>query len=167
MGLADWISLATMIVLAVTAVAILWYSYETRKMRNEMVKQTELSIRPQIVARLDEKGEYFYVKNVGHDAAFNILTNEYYLVGPLTVKLIFDRIDALMPREEKRLDYKVYTAGKKEIELRPIAEFNPEWHTLNFILKITYDNIEAIKYLTKIQCGKDGIKLLETKKLSK
>jgi len=160
----------TNLILSITAGAIFLYTLETFLMRKEMIKQTELSIRPQIVTRIDEKGEYFFFKNVGNGVAFNVLTNEKYLVGALTVKIIFDRIDVLMPREEKKLGFKAYPVGKEEIELHELhsmAQLNPEWHTLNFILKITYDNIEATKYLTKVQCGKEGTKLLETKKLRK
>lgn len=166
--LSDLISLLTMIVLAVTAGAILWYSWETRKMRNEMIKQTELSIRPQIIAYLDEKGEYFFIKNVGYGTAMNIMVDDLYLweKPPYEIKIAFSRIDAIMPEEAKKLIHTPYTAGRKT-DWNFISNLNPQWASQTYQLNITYDNIEETKYLSIVQCGKAGIRLLENKKLDK
>ena len=163
MALTDWILLATI-------GAILWYSWETRGMKKEMVKQTELRIRPQIIAYLDKKGQNFLIMNVGNGTAMNVMVDELLLDAiEQRVKLVFDRIDAIMPGQERKIIHSAYGRNNRKIEadFPFIANLDPQWASQTYHLNITYDNIEGIKYSSKVQCGKAGIKLLETKKLSK
>jgi len=71
-----------------------------------------------------------------------------------------------MPGQEKKLIHTPYHAGQKS-ELDFISNLNPEWAEKTYQLNIIYDDIEGTTYSSKVQCGKDGIKLLETNKLSK
>lgn len=79
MGLTEWFSLGTMVVLAVTAAAIFWYSWETRELRKEKVKEIELSMRPQIIAYLDRNGQNFFITNVARGTAMNVMVDDLLL----------------------------------------------------------------------------------------
>ena len=121
MAVTDWILLATI-------AAILWYSWETHKMKKEMIHQTELSIRPQLISYLDEKGEYFFIKNVGNGTAINVIVDDLYLWKgpPFDVQISFSIIDAIMPKEAKVLIHTSLSAGRKS-KMDFISNLNPEW----------------------------------------
>lgn len=168
MGVTDWILLATI-------GAILWYSWETRCMKKEMVKQTELRIRPQLIVYLDEKGQYFNIMNVGNGTAMNVAVINYLPVimnmKEQKVTLVFDKINYIMPGQERRLIYRAYNSRNRRIEEDTAQMFMghlvEQYANKNYLLHINYANIEGTTYSSKVQCGKGGIKLLETKKLGK
>ena len=59
----------TDLILFVTLIAICWYAWETRKLKNEMVRQNELNLCPTILVDLDERRECFVYKNQGRGIA--------------------------------------------------------------------------------------------------
>ena len=62
-------------ILAITALIILWYSYETAIMRKEMVKQNMMVMRPVINLKLNDNKVYF--KNEGSGPALNIRVADF------------------------------------------------------------------------------------------
>ncbi len=62
------------IILAITAVIIFWYTVETYWLRRESQRQTELQLRPFVVleAVRQIEGVGFQVKNIGNGTALNI-----------------------------------------------------------------------------------------------
>lgn len=74
-----------------------------------------------------------------------------------------------MPGQERKLIHTAYGRDNKKIEgdFPFIANLDPRYAEKTYQLNITYDDIEGIKYSSKVQCGKGGIRLLGTKKLGK
>src|SRR5260370_17370120 len=65
------------VVLGITALIIGWYTFETSRMRKEIVRQNSISLRPVVVFEFchDAAHNRFLVaKNIGNGAAFNITT---------------------------------------------------------------------------------------------
>ena len=69
-----WIELINTGVLTITAAIIAWYTWETYKLRREMVRQNELQLRPYLVPSFPEtrEGYKLEVKNIGSGTATNI-----------------------------------------------------------------------------------------------
>jgi len=173
------INVVTCAILFVTMLVVIRYTVATDRMRTqmvrqteemikqtkEMIKQTELSIRPQIIAYLDDEGEYFFIRNVGYGTAMNIMVEaiDIWKEPPKDIKIAFSRIDAIMPKEKKKLIHVLLSGGRK-IDRDFMAHLNPEWANQTFQLNITYDNIERDKYSSQVQCGKMEIRLMDTEK---
>ena len=65
----------TTLVLALTAVAVLWYGKETAMLRAEMARQNKLQTRPAIIPDLADKK--IYLKNEGLGPGLNVKLKEY------------------------------------------------------------------------------------------
>ena len=187
MGLSDFISLLIMLVLAVTAGAIFWYSWETREMRKvmvkqteEIIKQTELSMTPLITAYFDKIDCACYIKNVGYGPAMNIniadiniLVDEVdYELDGLELQFVFEMIYALMPQEKQKIDNYEVESLNYPGEICKLDRSDREAALERYLkvgsleLIITYENLIGRKFSSKAECGKYGNILLETKKLT-
>jgi hypothetical protein len=70
---------ANLSILTLTLIAIIWYSWETRGMKVQIVKQNELAIRPFVIQEKDVIGEaktLIHFRNIGNGPAFNITIEE-------------------------------------------------------------------------------------------
>jgi hypothetical protein len=59
-------------ILAITFLALLWYSWETRQMRKEIVEQTKFQLAPFLTVGFDFKSKWLFVINYGEATARNI-----------------------------------------------------------------------------------------------
>ena len=94
---------ATFWVLSATLVVLLWYAWETRKLRQESQKQTFLMLRPFVVIKKpdpDNDASRASVKNIGNGSALHIrfksVQRKIKLPGGIT-----DEIITIEPRLEK------------------------------------------------------------------
>jgi hypothetical protein len=101
--LIGWLTLA---ILAATAGIILWYTVETRRLRETAQQQVDLQIRPFITLRYDDATRRLVISNIGHGVARDIAARETNLTrgeaGP-HVSVRWDSIDYLAPGQEREL----------------------------------------------------------------
>ena len=173
MGLSEWISLITMAVLAVTAGAIFWYSWETRGVKKEMIRQKALSIRPQIIIYLDEKSQNLYIKNVGKGTAMNVSSLGYLPIMDEKEQKVFlwpDTIDYIVPGQQRRLSFHINNENNKKIEEMSYMNMGyliEQYANNNYHMHIKFDDIEGNTYCSNIRFGKEGIMILETIRFGK
>lgn len=176
MGVTGWTSLVTAEVLSITAVAILWYSYETREMRKvmvkqteEMIKQTELRMTPLITVHLEEHTNEMYYENVGYGPAKNIKISDLEKKdqrGNKEERYEFDMISAIKPGGNGILwNYEIYDPKNQIVEFtkdrkqrsarlgRFCIEKSPKF-------TIIYENLKGKKHSSEVQCGPEGCKFL-------
>lgn len=69
---------ANLLVLIVTATIVAWYTHETKKLRVEAQKQTELQLRPFVI--FEATRECFQVRNIGNGTAINVRVADIRLI---------------------------------------------------------------------------------------
>ncbi|MFW9851817.1 MAG: hypothetical protein ACFFDS_02655 [Candidatus Thorarchaeota archaeon] len=141
----ELIYLITAFILFLTFIAIVYYAWETQKLRKAIVKQTELSLRPLVTINF-EKGE-FCLHNIGNSPALNITIDtlkdsqsKLYEFSPVvlldskefTSRILFQKINL-----EK--NQKLLKQGLEQIDI-------PD----EFSLTIHYENIENKCFYSKV-----------------
>lgn len=89
------------IILGVTFLSILWYSWETRQLRKVTSNQMELSLRPLIIILFDEGSSKFFLKNIGNGPSFKIKIKDIPIIKEkeLYITYVFDTKNYLRPDE--------------------------------------------------------------------
>ena len=163
-------TLALMITLGV----LIWYAWETRGLRKETVKQTELSQRPFIIISVFEDSaglsQSLIYRNIGHSPALDVETEPFDAEAYI---LKFGKWGLIEPDEQKNLKPKGEgKTGFTDALLQAVAtpSFTPK--ELNrfdidreFILNIHYKNIEKVSYQTLVKISRKGIEILSTGKI--
>jgi hypothetical protein len=152
--------------LTITLGVLIWYAWETRGLRKETVKQTELNQRPCVV--LDyEPGKVSY-KNIGNSPAFNLKVepldlrdvhdktlfilhfNQIYLLEPgalaevtWEVEYINKDVETLFKKFEMEVDFPFFIGVLSLTEFPQVAEYDP--------MIIHYKNLDNAPYQTTIQ----------------
>ena len=147
---------------------LIWYAYETRALRKETVRQTELSQRP-FVMIFDSKMLGIRYKNSGQGIALNIeiIPYEYkdYTVA-------FKKETILNAKEKSTFTlYPIVTKTKTgKIRSSEAILFTPNElrrfkSDIVHNLDIRYENIEKKRYQTRVQISKEGLKFLDTQEV--
>ena len=152
--------------LIITLCVLMWYAWETRGLRKETVKQTELSQRPCVV--LDyEPGRISY-KNIGNSPAFNLKVeplelkdindktvfilhfNQVYMLEPDSladvkwdVEFIDKNIEKIFKQFEIEVDFPFFIGALPAGEFGKITDYEP--------MIIQYKNLDNKPYQTTIQ----------------
>ncbi len=173
MGLSDWISLITMVVLTATATAIFWYSWETRKMRKEIINYNVLSIRPLIAFHsetyfVEEEGlmrTKLFIKNVGYGVAKNVKIDKLEVrdeLEDISIIFVFPVIIAIMVGENVEIN-KIYEfRGEGPIPAH-LADIGYHFGVQEHIFNIIYEDLMERKYFSKVKCGRKAFQFLEIK----
>ncbi len=162
------LEIITTSLLGITLIAIIWYAWETRKLRMETVKQTELSQRP-FVMIFDSKRLGIRYKNSGQGIALNIEITPYEYKD---YKVAFKKETVLSAEEKSTFTlYPIVTKTKTGKTLAAEAiDFTPKqlrrFHS-DFVhnLDIRYENIEQKRYQTLVEISKEGIEFVDTKEV--
>ena len=154
--------------LVITMGVIIWYALETRKLRKETVKQTELSQRP-FVMIFDSKMLGIRYKNSGQGIALNIEIMPYEYED---YRVAFKKETILNAKEKSTFTlYPIVTKTKtgkilasEAINFTPnqLRRFNSD---IVHNLDIRYENIEKKRYQTRVQISREGIKFVDTKEV--
>lgn len=167
----DIIQLISVGILFLTLVAVIFYTYETNKLRKETFRQTELQLRPCITMRKSGEDKKAVAMNIGHSPALNIEIEDINIKNQV---ISFQRRNLLKPDKDRmvKIIKKNIENPKEERKIEKIINdfpfFNkndlPEGH---YQLTIKYKNIENKKYrsILKIHCDTRIIELLKTGKL--
>jgi hypothetical protein len=160
------------LILIITLIAIIWYTWETKKLREQTAKQTELQYRPFVMVFMKPGVEVgtidgdapICVKNVGHSPAFNVKIYYYDVKGKLSNKKFHD-VDILVPNEIKKIEEIKWKEKKtllqnkfSESEGNLIIEYN------NILLENFYTEVRIRDCYKFPQCKID---LLDTQKVKK
>jgi hypothetical protein len=160
--------------LGLTLVAIIWYAWETRRLRIETVKQTELGLRPFIIISVFEDSaglsQRLVYRNIGHSHALDVETEPFDAEAYI---LTFKKWGLIESDEQKDLNPK----GKGKtgvsdafIQAVPTPSFTPKEldefdNNREFNLSIHYKNIEKVSYQTQVKINRKGIEIVSTGKI--
>jgi len=106
----DAASWAQVVILALTALVIVWYACETRRLVREVVHQNEISLRPLVLPEFSGTGAHrvFRLKNCGIGCALNVR------VSPIVITLADQ---AGLGPAEQRFDSPYYMAAGEVLEI--------------------------------------------------
>lgn len=139
-------------ILALTLIAIIWYSWETRGMKNQLVEQKELSLRPFVVIRIEPLGENrskVMLLNLGGGAALNITLDKIEVYGGPGGDLLdvaFGNVDIIAGHHERH-------APNADARDWHLAINQPE----DSIFRIKYTDINNKPYFTSGTLGKGRV----------
>lgn len=143
------------IILFGTALAIIYYTSETEKLRKETVRQTELSICP-CLAVYSVDNSSFKIRNVGNGSAINIKFE------PLAYddKLIFLIPDllSLLPQETTALQIssKLFGTDITDSEINFLVHLGEEYGVKQYRFTAFFEDVSHQKYCQILELGKDG-----------
>jgi hypothetical protein len=144
------------LILLLTLVAIIWYAWETRGMKKQMIEQKDLSMRPFIFLKYHMF--HYRLRNIGYGPAINIKMDNIAVTQideRLTIKYSFTAVDVLAPGETADLEI-CYENGNPAIASDQAA-IMPKTAAKSFDFKIRYHNLENKEYSISGKLGKDGI----------
>jgi hypothetical protein len=144
------------IVLAITAVIILWYTVETARLRRQMVRQNKIALRPIVLPKFEiADGKYSLVmENCGNGCAVNIG------VSPVETKFVGEPGTASF-REKMRfkprsyylakgqrcpLEYEVESGGVKATQNLSDYTYRPDLPGPDLVLEVGFADVEGGKY---------------------
>ena len=140
------------LILFATFLALLWYAWETRRMRKQIVDQTKLQLTPFVVILVEDS--LVMVANYGESTARNIEIKCSSSVKEVPKPL---PINALPKGEKKGLEIK--SGGGFTALLTIDFEGAKEIH-----FELKYSNIFEMKYQTKGTLKNEGFSVIEFKK---
>ena len=163
------LEIITTSLLGITLIAIIWYAWETRKLRMETVRQTELSQRPFVMIFETDLNKIKY-KNSGQGIALNISIKPYEN-GSYT--FTFEKENLLSPNEVSKHDINPVPKDNKTGEPYPPgtkipftpSEIKSTTLTPVRIIEIQYENIEKKRYQTLVKISREGIEFVDTKEV--
>ena len=152
MSIQIWIEVINIGVLTITAVIIAWYTWETHKLRREMVRQNEIHLRPYVVLFFSthREGYKLELKNIGSSTATNIQIESFTLqfndplgewMGPLQFE--FGTIDWLSAGSS--VEVEVRCNGRRETFW--ISTLAPQRTPVQWTLRVLFDDVEGGRYL--------------------
>ena len=164
------LEIITTSLLGITLMAIIWYAWETRELRKESVKQTELSQRPFVMIFETDLNKIKY-KNSGQGIALNISIKPFEN-GSYT--FTFEKENLLSPNEVSRHDINPVPKDNKTGEIFPpdtkipFTPYELRSTTLNVvrIIEIQYENIEQKCCQTLVKISKEGIEFIDTREVT-
>jgi len=144
------------LILLLTLLAIIWYAWQTRGMKKQMIKQKELSMRPFIVLAHD--GDRYILKNIGYGPAIDIKMDNIAISKideKLTIIYSFKKVDIITVGETAALNI-CYENGNPATDSDQAA-IMPQFAVKSFNFRIIYHNLENKAYSTSGKLGKGGV----------
>ncbi len=144
----NWISIQTVAVI-LTGAAIVWYTIETKVLRIETQKLTEIQIRPFVI--LEIKDGNFVLRNIGHGPALNVSIRPVQISADESIIVCFEEmIPSIEPSKSVAITGESFHKGKSAGDFF-LAHIDPEYANRNLSVFINYQNIELRHYTTKEQ----------------
>ena len=130
-----------------TGAIIIWYTIETKILRLETQKLTEIQIRPFVIFEI--KGESFILRNIGHGPALNIQIRPINVSSNESIQIRFnDLITSIETNESVEIKGESFRKGKSAGDFF-LAHLDPEYANRNLSIFIDYQNIDLKKYTTR------------------
>jgi len=142
--------------LVITMGVIIWYALETRKLRKETVKQTELSLRPYVILiRASYGTQRLNFENIGLSHALDVS------IDILKMNTFFYRFQPChLVRHSKKEAVRALPFGKDEESEKMIKRLGPDLDfpffkglekVKDYPLTVRYKNIEGTYYYTRLE----------------
>lgn len=184
MGIIDFIFKHTT---EITLIVLIWYTWETSKIRRITTQQRDLQLLPAMMFYVRHRSgtDRLFIRNVGFGAATTVLIpNADFLVGSERFSFRFHLTDSnntLMPQEEREVGINFYKNDASQRNNIPnfMVYYNParlqevdaagEAGLVRDIetpsqrrLKVTFKDIVGQQYETKIHFSSEGISIVES-----
>jgi len=154
-----------------TGLVVLVYTIETQEMRLELVRQTEVSIQPLIITRIERRevspGKFDNVvilQNIGRGPALFIQAKEidYDLVGSVRWVGKFDKVDYIEAGKDTVAKATLETREGEEVNQQQdfVNNLDPNYSNRTFDVTISYEDINGQKRESVVRMGQGGIRLL-------
>ena len=146
---------ASEIVLTVTLLAVLWYSWETRKLRIQSEKHTELSLKPQL--EIVFQRAHFRLYNIGNGPAVHVRIEDK-IVSPARYpeRLRFICPSIIRKDECLPIEVKILTEDGKQVdEMARLGFLTPPEANETIEIDVHYDNLIGREYAYILKLGKD------------
>lgn len=128
----------------VTGAVVLWYTWETMRLRRMAVRQAELQLRPYVVFSAD--GREFFVENVGAAVALNVHIDDVEIYSPARTDVRFSsRISVLRPFEKTSVEASVFVDGQASTDFL-LAHLNPAYASTQRPVTVRFCNAEGLEY---------------------
>jgi len=147
------------IVLFITALIIGWYTFETSRLRREMVRQNEIALRPVVVPVFEEAPGKHVLKlhNVGAACAFNVkiqplkqIFGEEGTSLAIPHETIFVPIEYLAAGNMAEVQFWKYSNGEPTNERFLQGKWFPRRVASPTTMTIWFDDVEGVGYAHKI-----------------
>jgi hypothetical protein len=157
------------LILFITFLAIVWYSWETRRLVRLTRKQIRIAIEPIIVVE-DVSGGKIKIKNIGKSPALNIkistVTNRICKDSKNSYDIDFIGHPFLQPDSDCAIlgVFKMReSSGHMNPNPDPFLNSNNPYFIGDYGIIIFYNDIERGKWETRTLIGKEGINFKEVK----
>jgi hypothetical protein len=166
MCLSTILNILTTLLLLATLVVLIIYTRATWLLKEETIKQTDLSQRP-FVMIIEAGNQRLKYKNSGQGIALNIRIKDIFEEA---YTFTFKRENLLSPNEVSKGDINPVARDNKTGEPYPSNietpftpyELRSNKLTVTRILEIQYENIENKLYQTSVRVRKEGIEYYST-----
>jgi hypothetical protein len=152
-----------------TVAGLVWYSIETRGMRNEMVRQNEMAVWPMLISAIlespgvDEASHRLVIRNVGKGPALFVKIDNVIAVPEGRFNVEFDSISVIPAGEEELARARVYIDGVLAMNRLDtfVAALNPRYGQDTHLITVRYQDLAgSTNRWTLMQMGKEGIRLI-------
>jgi hypothetical protein len=144
---------------ALTGLVLVWYTWETMRLRRVASAQRELQLRPLVILEPHEKG--FVVRNVGHGAALNIRIDDVILSESEDVVIRFPRLlPVLAGGASAELPAESFKRGKSAGDFF-LAHLDPVYATLDLRVRVRFQNAEMKPYVVTESLNPGELRIAE------
>ena len=160
----DWNQFSAVAV-ALTGAAVIWYTWETKLLRSESQRQTELQLRPFVVVVPVGPGQ-FSACNIGNCSALNVAVADVQIDAVLDIYIRFPNCIPFLKKDE---DVVVQAVGYRRGE--PVGDFfnphlDPSHANQTLPLRIEFDSVEARRYVVEETVSPREMKIVGIRNLS-
>ena len=139
----DWTARQTWAVI-LTGAAVIWYTWETRELRQATYAQMDLQIRPYVVLQPD--GRSSLVTNFGSGVALHVHIEPVVVDTKERIELRFPKtVPVLRSGESVSPEITCYKEGKPTSDIYKDL-LNPKNATEEYEVKLCFDNLELKPY---------------------
>lgn len=184
----DWFELIYRLSLVGTFFVLIWYAYETRKIRKINAEQRDLEILPAMMFYIRRRsgGERLFIRNIGAGTAFDVrVMSASSVVRDQTFRFDFHLTDAnnsLEPNEEREVGVNFWIDDKQDERPRDnfLVYYNPSnLHDIKIhreggtidpdteiqrTLEVRFKAITGEEYVTSISFSDQGISVTKLPK---
>ncbi|MCK5215699.1 MAG: hypothetical protein KAR05_10140 [Candidatus Omnitrophica bacterium] len=156
----EFVIMAKNIIIALLFALLVYALSRIRFLRRSLSEEGRKRLVPILILEKEENGGAFFVKNEGICSAKNISIEDFQL--PLeydfkrTVTIRFNSVGILNPGQRAKLYFDALDGGRK-VGDHEMSYLLPKINEASFEVKISYTNLESVRYVTIIGKQKDRI----------
>jgi hypothetical protein len=160
------VEILTLVILALTLGALLWYTIVTRRIQramvaqvDELVRQRQLTTMPAFVATIRRRdGDYLELTNIGKGIAVNVTVDDVIIRYPTLASGHIEFVPVIrIPAGELALMESMHfvITGSEEGDKNSLTFLGSQAH-YDADVTIRFQDIEGTKYAQTVRMGKSG-----------